>query len=143
MSDARINNDEFIAGWTHDTPIGKVWVSYSGCAHATDRIGSSQCGLLIATPELSDIEIEKAGLTGQVRPASDDANILHGHIPLNGNSPKDAHKAGLQGRLWEVGHRAGVESLRETVESLRQQVESLKKKVKAGAELHGPMEVES
>jgi len=59
------------------TPIGDVYIAPDGRAMATWRIGECK-GRVIATPDLSDAEIEQAGLTGKVLPGTPDANRIYG-----------------------------------------------------------------
>lgn len=59
------------------TSSREIFISPNGMAHATWRIGEAK-GRLISTSELSDKEIEQAGLTGKVNKASSEANRLYG-----------------------------------------------------------------
>ena len=58
------------------TPIGIVQI-INGKAMATNRIGECKNGQLISTPDLSDAEIERAGITGKVNKANELANRLY------------------------------------------------------------------
>lgn len=44
---------------------------------ACDRIGQRVNGVLVSTPDLSDTEIERLGLSGKVLPGTPDANRLY------------------------------------------------------------------
>jgi len=67
-----------IAASAHiDTPIGKVYIGPNGRAMATWRIGECKGGRLVSTPDLSDGEIQQAGLTGKVLSATADANRIY------------------------------------------------------------------
>ena len=59
------------------TQVDNVFITPTGVAHNMFRIGVRKDGQLIATAEMSDREIAEAGLTGEVRPASADANRLY------------------------------------------------------------------
>ena len=61
---------------TIDTPLGRVYMGPDGRAMATWRIGECR-GRMVSTVDLSDAEIEAAGLTGRVLPGTDDANRLY------------------------------------------------------------------
>jgi hypothetical protein len=60
--------DEFAIACQIDTPIGRVYVAPNGCAMATWRIGEFSKGVCTATPDLSNAEIDRAGLAGRVSP---------------------------------------------------------------------------
>jgi len=61
-----------------ETPIGSVYVTPGGQALLMSRTGELRDGAVFSCPEMSDREIDKAGLTGIVNIASELANSLYG-----------------------------------------------------------------